>query len=155
MRGRYARLTGRKARGKLLDEFIGITRWDRKQANKVLLGTRRQGLVVNGEPRRDRAPRPPGRSKPPAWPHWSQPCWETHDRLALALEDVLCNSLRQPSRVTKISSQEKGASCDAPFSKIKLAKLKQALQSGGGCGGMLRNQPSNQEQRCFRFLELR
>ncbi len=42
MRGRYARLTGRKARSKLLDEFIAITGWDRKHANKVLLGIRRR-----------------------------------------------------------------------------------------------------------------
>ena len=42
MRSRYGRLTGRKARGKLLDEFIEITGWDRKHANKVLLGTRRR-----------------------------------------------------------------------------------------------------------------
>jgi hypothetical protein len=41
MRARYARLTGRKARGKLLDEFIEITGWERKHANKVLLGKRR------------------------------------------------------------------------------------------------------------------
>jgi len=42
MRGRYGRLTGRKARSRLLDEFIAITGWDRKHANKVLLGTRRR-----------------------------------------------------------------------------------------------------------------
>lgn len=42
MRARYARLTGRKARGKLLDEFVEITGWDRKHANKVLLGRRRR-----------------------------------------------------------------------------------------------------------------
>ena len=42
MRSRYARLTGRKARGKLLDEFIEITGWERKHANKVLLGKRRK-----------------------------------------------------------------------------------------------------------------
>lgn len=42
MRGRYGRLTGRKARGKLLDEFIAITGWERKHANKVLLGKRRR-----------------------------------------------------------------------------------------------------------------
>lgn len=41
MRARYGRLTGRKARGKLLDEFVEITGWDRKHANKVLLGKRR------------------------------------------------------------------------------------------------------------------
>jgi hypothetical protein len=42
MRERYARMTGRKARSKLLDEFIEITAWDRKHANKVLLGARRR-----------------------------------------------------------------------------------------------------------------
>lgn len=41
MRDRYARMTGRKARGRLLDELVEITGWDRKHANKVLLGTRR------------------------------------------------------------------------------------------------------------------
>ena len=41
MRGRYARMTGRKARGRLLDEFVEVTGWDRKHANKVLLGKRR------------------------------------------------------------------------------------------------------------------
>lgn len=42
MRGRYARMTGKKARSKLLDEFVEITAWDRKHANKVLLGKRRR-----------------------------------------------------------------------------------------------------------------
>ena len=53
MRARYARMTGRKARGKVLDEFVEITGWDRKHANKVLLGTRRrQGLrSKRGSPR--------------------------------------------------------------------------------------------------------
>lgn len=41
MRGRYARMTDRKARGKLLGELVGITGCDRKYANKVLLGKRR------------------------------------------------------------------------------------------------------------------
>ena len=40
MRSRYGRLTGRKARGRLLDEFVEVTGWDRKHANKVLLGKR-------------------------------------------------------------------------------------------------------------------
>ncbi len=41
MRARYGRLTGRKARGRLLDEFVEVTGWERKHANKVLLGSRR------------------------------------------------------------------------------------------------------------------
>jgi len=42
MRLRYGRLTGRKARSCLLDEFVEVTGWDRKHANKVLLGKRRR-----------------------------------------------------------------------------------------------------------------
>ena len=42
MRGRYARMTGRKARGRLLDEFVEVTGWDRKHGNKVLLGMKRR-----------------------------------------------------------------------------------------------------------------
>jgi len=42
MRNRYARMTGRKARGALLDEFVEMTGWERKHANKVLLGKRRR-----------------------------------------------------------------------------------------------------------------
>ena len=42
MRGRYARMTGKMARGVLLDEFVEVTGWDRKHANKVLLGKRRR-----------------------------------------------------------------------------------------------------------------
>lgn len=42
MRERYSRMTGRKAKTKLLDEFITITGWERKYANKVLLGIKRK-----------------------------------------------------------------------------------------------------------------
>lgn len=35
-------MTGKKARSKLLDEFVEITVWDQKHANKVLLGKRRR-----------------------------------------------------------------------------------------------------------------
>lgn len=42
MRGRYARMTGKLARGKLLDEFSEVTGWERKHANKVLLCRRRK-----------------------------------------------------------------------------------------------------------------
>lgn len=41
MRDSYARMTGRKARGSLLDEFVAVTGWERKHANKVLLGIKR------------------------------------------------------------------------------------------------------------------
>lgn len=42
MRERYARMTGRRARSKMLDEFIAVTGWERKHANKVLLGHKRK-----------------------------------------------------------------------------------------------------------------
>ncbi len=42
MRERYARMTGRRARSKMLDEFIAVTEWERKHANKVLLGHKRK-----------------------------------------------------------------------------------------------------------------
>jgi hypothetical protein len=35
-------MTGRKARGKVLDEFVEVTGWDRKHANKVMLGIKRR-----------------------------------------------------------------------------------------------------------------
>ncbi|MFN6044369.1 MAG: hypothetical protein ACK49I_02755 [Verrucomicrobiota bacterium] len=41
MRCRYSRMTGRRGRGRLLDELVEMTGWDRKHANKVLLGKRR------------------------------------------------------------------------------------------------------------------
>ncbi len=42
MRERYSRMTGRKAKSKLLDEFVKIIGWDRKHANKVILGIKRK-----------------------------------------------------------------------------------------------------------------
>jgi hypothetical protein len=42
MRERYSRMTGRKAKTKLLNEYISVTGWERKHANKVLLGLKRK-----------------------------------------------------------------------------------------------------------------
>ncbi|MGJ8673803.1 hypothetical protein [Rubritalea sp.] len=41
MRERYIRMTGRRAKTKLLDEFVEVTGWERKHANKVILGQKR------------------------------------------------------------------------------------------------------------------
>lgn len=41
IRCRYSRMTGRRGRGRLLDELVEMTGWDCKHANKVLLGKRR------------------------------------------------------------------------------------------------------------------
>ena len=48
MRARYARMTGRIARGKLLDEFVEVTGWEGKHANKVLLGIKRRSQGRRG-----------------------------------------------------------------------------------------------------------
>ena len=42
MRERYARMTGRRAKIKLLDELVAVTGWERKHANKVILGQKRK-----------------------------------------------------------------------------------------------------------------
>jgi len=42
MRRRYGGKRGREARSRLLDEFVEMTGWERKHANKVLLGKRRR-----------------------------------------------------------------------------------------------------------------
>jgi hypothetical protein len=74
MRARYARLRGRKARGKLLDEFVEITGWDRKHANKVLLGTRRRKgrRGKRGAPRRYGSEL--GKALKTCWLAMEQPC---------------------------------------------------------------------------------
>jgi len=43
MRGRYDRRTGKRARSKLLDEYVEVTGYERKYANKVLRNQRRRG----------------------------------------------------------------------------------------------------------------
>lgn len=42
MRGRYSRMTGKQARGRLIDEYVAVTGFERKYAIKVLRGTRRR-----------------------------------------------------------------------------------------------------------------
>ncbi|MCW1883481.1 transposase family protein [Luteolibacter flavescens] len=53
MRGRYARMTGKTARSRLLDEYVVVTGFERKYAIKVLGGSRR----VSGTNRRRGAPK--------------------------------------------------------------------------------------------------
>jgi hypothetical protein len=38
MRGRYGRMTGRQARGRVIDEYVAVTGFERKYAIKVLRG---------------------------------------------------------------------------------------------------------------------
>ena len=54
MRERYARMTGRRARGVMLDEYTEVTGFERKHANRVLLGIKRKNGRVGkrGAPKR-------------------------------------------------------------------------------------------------------
>ena len=57
LRERYSRMTGRLARGKLLDEYTEVTSFERKYAIKVLGGTRRQITTADSSCQRNRAGR--------------------------------------------------------------------------------------------------
>ena len=49
MRERYSRMTGKRAWAQLLNEFVAVTGWDRKHANKVLLGQKRKNRGRRGK----------------------------------------------------------------------------------------------------------
>lgn len=74
MRGRYQRRTGKQARGKLLDEYVEVTGYERKHANKILRNQRRR---IDQENRRG-APVRYGIELLPAlktcWMAMEQPC---------------------------------------------------------------------------------
>jgi len=54
MRGRYARMTGKSALTRLIDEYVAVTGYERKYVIKVLRGTRRREGAGRrcGSPRR-------------------------------------------------------------------------------------------------------
>ena len=86
MRERYARMTGRQARGKLLDEFCLVTGHERKYATK-LLGAKRR--AAPGATRRGRPPTYGEAEKTviqAIWKACEQPCGK---RLKPALRDWL------------------------------------------------------------------
>lgn len=87
MRWRYARMTGRKARTALLDEFTLVAGWNRKHANKVLLGHKRKA----GSRSCRGAPRQYGdevvEELKHCWPGTDQPCGKRmKDMLPIWLE---------------------------------------------------------------------
>lgn len=89
MRGRYARMTGRKARGALLDEYTEVTGHERKYAIKVLGGKRR----VAGTGRRAGRKRSFGPAEEKAlktlWLAMEQPCGKRmRDMLPLWVEHL-------------------------------------------------------------------
>ena len=73
-RARYSRMTGKKARSRLLDEFCEVTGYGRKHAIKVLRGQKRSGKG----PGRGGAPRRYGEEEVAVlkhcWLRMEQPC---------------------------------------------------------------------------------
>lgn len=74
MRGRYRRRTGKQARSKLLDEYVEVTGYERKYANKILRNQRRR----TGKKSQRGAPIRYGKELLPAlktcWLAMEQPC---------------------------------------------------------------------------------
>ena len=120
MRGRYARMTGRRARGKLLDEFVEVTGWERKHANKVLLGMRRRRgrRGKRGAPKRyDTDTRDALKS---CWLSMDQPCGKRmKDMLPLWSRHLDC-SLETRGQLDQISA----ASIDRMLKTFKVTASK-------------------------------
>lgn len=132
MRSRYARMKGKLARGKLLDEFIEITGWERKHANKVLLGRRRR----QGRRGRRGAPRRYGKEVVEAlktcWLAMEQPCgkrmkdmlplWVKHlegtEAIRIALAGISAASIDRRLQGFKVSAGKK-ARPPKPASALK------------------------------------
>ena len=121
MRSRYSRLTGKQARSKLLDEFVAITDWERKHANKVLLGSRRR------KGRRGKRGAPPRygsdltKALKTCWLAMEQPCgkrmkgmlplWARHmacsEEIRLQLSRISAASIDRQLRNFKVSAGKK------------------------------------------------
>jgi hypothetical protein len=120
MRARYARLTGRKARGKLLDEFVEVTGWERKHANKVLLNTRRRTgrRGKRGAPRRYGGE--VGAALKTCWLAMEQPCGKRmKDMLPLWAEHLDC-----PDEIRVQVAEISAASIDRLLRDFKVTAAK-------------------------------
>jgi hypothetical protein len=121
MRCRYLRMTGKRGRGRLLDELVEMTGWDRKHANKVLLGKRR----VKGRRGKRGAPTRYGKKLTEAlkqcWLAMDQPCgkrmkgmlglWSRHldccEQVRIQLTKVSAASIDRLLRGFKVSARKK------------------------------------------------
>ena len=122
MRCRYSRMTGRRGRGRLLDELVEMTGWDRKHANKVLLGKRR----TTGRRGKRGAPTRYGKKLTEAlkicWLAMDQPCGKRmKGMLGLWLRHLdCCEEVRH--QLTRVSA----ASIDRLLRDFKVAARKKA-----------------------------
>lgn len=74
LRERYSRMTGRQARGKILDEYIGVTGFERKYAIKVLGGTRRKTSGKSQRGKKTKFKPAMGKVLEELWWAMDQPC---------------------------------------------------------------------------------
>lgn len=138
MRARYARMKGKSARSKLLDEFVEMTGWDRKHANKVLLGIKRRS---NGRRGKRGAPRRYGQEllKPlkTCWLAMEQPCGKRmKDMLPLWINHLDCRP-EVRSQLCQVSA----ASIDRMLHGLKLRVGKKSDHQS----------PPRQSRRSFQF----
>jgi hypothetical protein len=105
MRERYSRMTGKRAKSKLLDEFSEVTGWNRKHANKVLLGIKRRSKGRRGK--RGAPPRYEASILEPlktCWLAMEQPCGKRmKDMLPIWLPHLECTP-EQHRQLSKISA---------------------------------------------------
>ena len=74
LRERYSRMTGRQARGKILDEYIEVTGFERKYAIKVLGGTRRKTTEKSQRGKKAKFKPAAGKVLEELWWAMDQPC---------------------------------------------------------------------------------
>ncbi len=74
LRERYSRMTGRQARGKILDEYIEVTGFERKYAIKVLGGTRRRTAEKSQRGKKAKFKPATGKVLEELWWAMDQPC---------------------------------------------------------------------------------
>ncbi len=124
VRGRYQRMTGKRARSRLLDEFCAVSGFERKYASKVLSGVRRAG----GGPGRGGAPRRYGQAEVATlehcWRNMEQPCGKRMaGMLALWVDHV--ENLEAGVRANLLAMS--AATIDRLLARVKLGVRKKPL----------------------------
>ena len=89
LRERYARMTGRQAKGKLLDEYTAVTGFERKYAIKVLGGSRRKASGKSRRGRKRKFTPAVGKALKTLWQAMEQPCGKRmRDMIPLWIDDL-------------------------------------------------------------------
>lgn len=89
LRERYSRMTGRQAKGKLLDEYIAVTGFERKYATKVLGGKRRKSPGKSQRGKKRKFSPAVGKALKTLWQAMEQPCGKRmRDMIPLWIDDL-------------------------------------------------------------------